>query len=121
LKAKIVKNIRLERDVLLAKLHKEYCESLFATVELYLEALGKNPAFAIEMVLALLQQHGDFILKHVTMPQEEFTALYRTVLNVPPITQASASLVRQRDIIKRALTQFFSATWDIFTKHQRDK
>jgi hypothetical protein len=116
LKAQIVKNIKLERDVLLVKLHQEFCESLFATVKLYLEALGKNPAFAHEMMLEMLQQYGDIVLKHVPMAQAEFTALYRTTLNVPPNTQSTAYLFRQRGIIKRALTQLFSASWDIFNK-----
>jgi hypothetical protein len=46
--------------------------------------------------------------------------LYRTTLNVPPTTQATAYLVQYFEIIKRALTQVFSDTWDIFTKQQTD-
>lgn len=62
------------------------------------------------MVLTLLQQHGDVILKHVPMAQGDFTVLYHTALNVPPAVQASAALAHQHELSKLALTLFFSAT-----------
>jgi hypothetical protein len=79
LKQQIIKNIKLEMSVLTKKNLTDLCESLFVIVELFLEALGKNPEFDHEMVLACLQLHSDVILKHVSMPSEEFTVLYRTV------------------------------------------
>jgi hypothetical protein len=84
LKQHIIKNIKLEMSVLTKKILTDLCESLFVIVELFLEALGKNPEFAHEMVLACLQLHSNVILKHVSMPSEEFTVLYRTVCHAPP-------------------------------------
>jgi hypothetical protein len=118
-KQQIMKNIKLELSVLTKNILTELCESLFVIVELFLEALGKNPEFAHEMVLACLQLHSEVILKHVIMPSEEFTVLYRTVCHAPPDTAATATCVREREVIKRALTQVFSASWDLYLKTQR--
>jgi hypothetical protein len=38
----------------------------------------------------------------------------------PPDTAATATLVREREVIKRALIQVFSASWDLYIKTQKD-
>jgi hypothetical protein len=43
LKPQIIKNIKLEMSVLTKNILTELCESLFVIVELFLEALEKNP------------------------------------------------------------------------------
>jgi hypothetical protein len=55
IKEQIIKNIALERDTIRVKLHSDMCQALFASVAIHLEALGKNPEFEHEMVLAILQ------------------------------------------------------------------
>jgi hypothetical protein len=54
LNQQIIANIKLEQSVLATKILKELYESLFVIVELLMEALGKNPEFTHEMVLACL-------------------------------------------------------------------
>jgi hypothetical protein len=49
------------------------------------------------MVLACLQLHSNVILKHVSVPSEEFTVLYCTVYHVPEDTSATAGLEMQKD------------------------
>jgi hypothetical protein len=120
LKQQIIKNIKLEMSVLTKKILTDLCESLFIIVELFLEALGRNTELSHEMVLACLQLHSNVKLKHASMPSEEFTVLYRTVCHFPPDTAATATLVWEREVIKRALTQVFSASWDLYLKTQKD-
>jgi hypothetical protein len=100
LKEKLIKNIKLERDVLRVKIRQELCESLFSVVELYLEALGIEPQFTHEIVLAILQANGTALLRHVTGTVQDFTILYSTVHNVPTEIHASAGMVRPCDTIR---------------------
>lgn len=119
LKEQILKNVRLERDAMTRELNKELCQTLFATTELWLVALGKDSSMAHEMVLALLQQHGSAILKHNDLSTEEFTALYRTTMNIPPEAQAYAEWVRQRNAIKAGLISVLTTSWDKYLEQQK--
>jgi hypothetical protein len=102
LKDQIIKNIKLERDVLRVKIRQELCESLFSVVELYLEALGSEPQFTHEILLAILQANGTSLLRHVPGTVQDFTILYRTVHNVPTETHATVGMVRPRNTIRIA-------------------
>lgn len=120
LKQKIIENIKLEQSVLTNKLHKDLCEALFAIVEISLVAHGKDPSYSHEMVLAILHQHGEGLLRHLSLSVTEFTVLYRTTLNVPDDVQATAELARPRQSIKRTLESTFVASWDAYLKQQKD-
>jgi hypothetical protein len=91
LKEQIIKNIKLERDIFRVKIRQELCGSLFSVVELYLEALGSEPQYTHEILLAILQANGPALLRHVPGTFQDFTILYRTVHNVPIETHATRS------------------------------
>jgi hypothetical protein len=120
-KEQIIKNIALERDAIHVNLHSDMCEALFAAVYIHLEALGKNPEFDHDMVLAILQANETALLKHISLTVPDFTAHYCTELNVPDDTQAMASLVNQRHTIHRVLVNIFSNSWEEFlSQHQEN-
>jgi hypothetical protein len=120
LKEKIIKNIKLECDVLRVKIRQELCESLFSVVELYLEALGSEPQFTHEIVLASLQANCTALLRHVPGTVQDFTILYCTVHNVPTETHTTTGMVRPHDIIRRSLISVIARTWEIYLKQQKD-
>jgi hypothetical protein len=100
LKEQIIKNIKLERDVLRVKIRQELCESLFSVVEVYLEALWIEPQLTHEIVLAILQANGTALRRHVPGTVQDFTILYHTVHNVPTEIHATAGMVNPRDTIR---------------------
>jgi hypothetical protein len=101
----IIKNIKLERDVLRVKIRQELCESLFSFVELYVEALRSEPQFTQEIVLSILQANGTALLRHVPGTVQDFTILDSTVHNVPTEIHATAGMVRPCDTIRRYLSK----------------
>jgi hypothetical protein len=120
LKEQIIKNIKLERDVLRVKIRQELCKSLFSVVELYLEALGSEPQFTHEIVRAIMQANGTALIRHVPGTVQDFTTLYRTVHNVPTEIHATAGMVCPRDTIRRTLISAIARTWEIYLKQQKE-
>jgi hypothetical protein len=120
LKEQILKNIKLERDVLHVKIRQELCEFLFSVAELYLEALGSEPQFTHDIVLVIMQANGTALLRHVPGTVQDFTILYRTVYNVPTEIHATAGMVRPRDTIRRTLISVIARTWETYLKQQKD-
>jgi hypothetical protein len=120
IKEQNIKNLALECEAIRVKLHSDMCESLFAALSIHLEVLGKNPEFAHEMVLSILQENGTALLKQIILTVPDVTAHCGTVLNVPKDTQAMASLVNQCHTIRRVLVNFFSNSWEEFLSQQRE-
>jgi hypothetical protein len=85
-----------------------------------LEALGSEPHFTNEIVLAILQANGTALLRHVPGTVQYFTILYRTLHNVPTETNTTAGMVRPRDTIRRSLISVIARTWEIYLKQQKD-
>jgi hypothetical protein len=121
LKEQIIKNMVLESESIREIMHNELCASILAITELHLEALGKDPQLAPEVALAILQIDGNAILQHITSAiLEDFTILFRTVNSIPPDSQATATLVNTREIIRRALVHVFSTSMILYAKQARD-
>jgi hypothetical protein len=81
LKEQVIKNIKLEHDVIRVKIRNDLCESLLSVVLLYLEALMSEPQITHEIVLAILEGHGTAFLRHVPGAVQDFTIIYRTTHN----------------------------------------
>jgi hypothetical protein len=121
LKEQIIKNLVLERESIREIMHNELCASILAITELHLEALGKDPQLAPEMALAILHTGGNAILQQIPSAIiEDFKILFRTVNSIPPDSQATASLVNTREIIRRALVHVFSTSMSLYAKQARD-
>jgi hypothetical protein len=70
LKQQLITTINFEHSLLTTKMLNELCESLLVIVELFMEALEKNPELTHDMVLTCLQQHIDIVLKQIDMSPE---------------------------------------------------
>jgi hypothetical protein len=84
LKLLIIKSCTIEEDYLDNAVNKHTAESIHDIVSLFLVAQEVNTSRTDTVTLAILEDHGESILRHVGLEPSTFISLYRSTLQVNP-------------------------------------
>jgi hypothetical protein len=115
LKLLIIKSCTIEEDYLDNAVNKHTSESVHAIVSIFLAR--KN--LALLAALAILEDHGESILRRVGLEPSAFISLYRSTLQVNPALER-AETVPSHSPISTALNAIFNLSWDHYRRQEKD-
>lgn len=120
-KKDIIECAKLELKALRAHLNKEYCETIYKTVSIFHTAQSVDESLTHPTAIKLISDHSIAILKHIDLPDDDFTVLYKTTVDVGNFTpEQIATENPQIGEIKRAIEAVFSASVDKYKKQEKD-
>jgi hypothetical protein len=91
LKLLIIKSCTIEEDYLDNAVNKHAAKSIHAIVSIFLVAQEISTSRTDTVSLAILEDHGESILRHVGLEPSAFITLYRSTLQVNPTVELSGA------------------------------
>jgi hypothetical protein len=115
LKLLIIKSCTIEEDYLDNDVNKHTAKSIHAIVSLFLVAQEVSTYRTDAVALAILEDHGESILRHIGLEPSAFISLYRSTLQVNPAVER-AETVPSHSPISTALNTIFNLSWDHYLR-----
>jgi hypothetical protein len=119
LKLLIIKSCTIEEDYLDNAVNRHTAESIHAIVSLFLVAQEVSTSCTDAVALAILEDHGESILRHVGLEPSAFIILYRSTLQVNPVLERAAP-APSHSPISTALNAIFNLSWDHYLRQEKD-
>jgi hypothetical protein len=98
---------------------KHVAESIHAIVSLFLVAQETITFRSDAVAITILEDHDEFILRHVDLEPSDFIILYRSTLQVNPVLER-ANAAPSHSPIRTALNAIFNLAWDCYLKQEKD-
>jgi hypothetical protein len=99
--------------------NKHASGSIHVIVSLFLVAQEVSTSLTNAVVLAILEDHGESILRHVGLEPSAFIILYRSTLQVNPAVERSEA-APSHSPISTALNAIFNLSWDHYLRQEKD-
>jgi hypothetical protein len=119
LKLLIMKSCIIEEYYLDNAVNKHVAESIHAVVSLFLVAQEIITSCTDAVALAILEYHGESILRHIGLEPIDFITLYRITLQVNPDVERNEA-APSHYTIGTALNATFNLSWDNYLKQDKD-
>jgi hypothetical protein len=119
LKRLIIKSCTIEEDYLENAVNKHTAKYMHAIVSLSLVAQEVSTSRTDAVALAILEDHGKSILRHVGLEPSAFISLYRSTLQVNPALER-ADTAPSHSPISTALNAIFNLSWDHYLRQEKD-
>jgi hypothetical protein len=103
----IIKSCTIEDEYLDNAVNKHTAEYMHAIVSLFLVAQEISTSRTEAVALAILEDHGESILRHVGLEPSAFITLYRSTLQVNPAVEGAEAAPSQSPI-STALNSIFN-------------
>jgi hypothetical protein len=113
------KSCTIEEDYLDKAIKKHTDESIHTIVSLFLVAQEVSTSRTDAVALAILEDHGESILRHVGLEPSAFISLYRSTLQVNPALER-ANPAPSHSPISTALNAIFNLSWDHYLRQEKD-
>jgi hypothetical protein len=107
----VIKSCTIEEDYLDNAVNKQVADSIHAIVSLFLVAQEVSTSRTDAVALAILEDHGKSILRHIGLEPSAFIILYRSTLQVNPAVER-AEAAPSHSPISTALKTIFNFPWD---------
>jgi hypothetical protein len=99
--------------------NKHTAESIHAIVSLFLIAQEVSTSRTDAVALAILEDNGESILRHVGLEPSAFISLYKSTLQVNPALERS-NPAPSHSPISTALNAIFNLSWDHYLRQEKD-
>jgi hypothetical protein len=119
LKLLIIKSCTIEEDYLDNAVNKRTAKSIHAIVSLFLVAQEVSTSRTDAVALAILEDHGESIPRHIGLEPSAFISLYRSTLKVNPALER-ADTAPSHSPISTTLSAIFNLSWDHYLRQEKD-
>jgi hypothetical protein len=99
--------------------NKHTAESINAIVSLFLVVQEVSTSRTDAVALAILEDHGESILRHVGLEPSALISLYRSTLQVNPALER-ADTAPSHSPISTSLNAIFNLSWDHYLRQEKD-